>query len=65
MADNANHTPIAPAVSDQRGLSQFLFVTAGIAIILGGLWTLYMGDAPYHPNEVTQSIGGMSLTVYE
>jgi hypothetical protein len=35
--------------TERRGLSQVVFVMIGLGIILGGLWTLYMGDAPYHP----------------
>ena len=46
---------------DQRGISQAVFVLIGILIIVAGLWTLYMGDAPYHP-EVTGSESGDSLT---
>lgn len=30
-------------------VSQVLFVLIGLGIITGGLWTLYMADAPYHP----------------
>jgi hypothetical protein len=37
--------------TDTRGLSQVVFVLGGIAIIVGGLWMLYMGDAPYHPQD--------------
>ena len=35
----------------QRGVSQAVFVFVGLGIILGGLWYLYMGDAPYHPAD--------------
>lgn len=37
--------------TDRRGFSQVVFVMIGLGIILGGLWTLYMGDAPYHPED--------------
>ncbi len=33
--------------------SQVMFVTVGLAIIVGGSWSLYMSDAPYHPVEDT------------
>lgn len=56
-------TPSAPR--DYRGFTQVLFVSAGMLIIVGGLWTLYMGDAPYHPNEVSQFDGGMTTSVVE
>lgn len=41
-------------------LSQTLFVLVSITIIVGGLWTLYMGDAPYHP-EVSATQGEIFL----
>lgn len=34
-----------------RGVSQAIFIIVGLGIILGGLWYLYMGDAPYHPTD--------------
>ncbi len=41
---------------DRRGITQFLFVISGVGIIVGGLWSLYMGNAPYHPEDtVTRS----------
>ena len=51
----------APAGDGDRALGQFFFVAIGLAIIIGGLWSLYMGDAPYHP-EITGSDSGMVLT---
>lgn len=33
--------------------SQTMFVLTGLAIIAGGLWNLYMSDAPYHPKVVS------------
>ena len=39
------------AARDDRGFSQAIFVLAGLGIIAAGLWTLYMGDAPYHPDD--------------
>jgi len=41
-------------------LSQALFVLAGLAIIAGGIWTLYMSNAPYHP-EVGMTGGEVFL----
>ncbi|MGJ8555859.1 MAG: hypothetical protein ACSHW6_02380 [Sulfitobacter geojensis] len=32
-------------------MSQVFFILTGLAIIAGGIWTLYMGDAPYHPQD--------------
>ncbi|KIN75336.1 hypothetical protein Z945_165 [Sulfitobacter noctilucae] len=34
-----------------RGLSQTIFILISLAIIGGGVWTLYMSDAPYHPQD--------------
>lgn len=40
-----------PSVArDDRGLSHFVFIAVGVAIVVGGLWMLYMADAPYHPS---------------
>ncbi|MEP5731534.1 MAG: hypothetical protein ABJL67_19420 [Sulfitobacter sp.] len=45
-----------PAKPDARGWSQVVFVLIGVGIIAGGLWSLYMGNAPYHPEDnVTQN----------
>lgn len=46
MASNPN---AAPHPSDRR-VSEKVFIFVGLTIILGGLWMLYMGDAPYHPD---------------
>ncbi|WP_025055507.1 hypothetical protein [Sulfitobacter noctilucicola] len=48
--DNAAQTPSGS--KDRRGFSQIIFILIGLGIIGGGLWTLYMGDAPYHPEDV-------------
>ena len=37
--------------NDNKGVTQVIFVLAGLGIIAGGLWSLYMGDAPYHPQD--------------
>jgi len=29
--------------------SQMVFITVGLAIVIGGLWLLYDLDGPYHP----------------
>ena len=48
-------------MADKRGVAQFVFVLTGLVIIAGGIWTLYMADAPYHPqDQVTRD--GISLT---
>ena len=60
MTDRANHTPTPPAQADNRGLTTVLFVGISLVIILGGLWSLYMGDAPYHP-EVSRDGAGIQL----
>lgn len=56
MAREATNRTNVSTASDARGLSQVIFVAVGLTIIVGGLWMLYMGDAPYHP-EVTQAEG--------
>ena len=45
--------------TDQRGISQAIVVAVILAIITGGVWSLYMTDAPYHP-EVTRSENGIT-----
>ncbi|MCX7558066.1 hypothetical protein OS190_00700 [Sulfitobacter sp. F26204] len=46
--------------SQKKGFSQMVFVLIGLAIIAGGVWSLYMNDAPYHPeDQVTR--GSFSL----
>lgn len=53
-----DRTASAPQSGRDRGFSQFLFIAIGLAIIISGLWSLYMDEAPYHP-EVSQ--GGATL----
>jgi hypothetical protein len=48
------------AQNDTRGVSQAVFVAVTLMIITGGMWSLYMTDAPYHP-EVSQSDFGMTI----
>jgi hypothetical protein len=45
-----NHRP--STVPENRVLSQIAFFVIGLGIITGGIWSLYMGDAPYHPDDV-------------
>ena len=52
-----DRTAQGPDRGRDRGLSQFLFVAVGLAIIIGGLWTLYMDDAPYHPVVPVEGAG--------
>ncbi len=49
MTKNIVVTPTDAKMPQGRGLSQIMFVVIGLGIITGGLWTLYMADAPYHP----------------
>lgn len=46
-----------PRKSDKRVLSQVVFILIGVGIIVGGLWSLYMGDAPYHPEDAVTRNG--------
>lgn len=32
-----------------RGMSQTIFILVALGIIIAGGWSLYMDDAPYHP----------------
>ncbi|MGC1505214.1 MAG: hypothetical protein WA782_13880 [Sulfitobacter sp.] len=51
-----------PAETDRnRGVAQVIFVLTGLAIIIGGIWSLYMADAPYHPQDQV-SRDSVSLT---
>jgi len=45
---NVGRTPSAKM--DDRAVSQVVFVAVGLAIVVGGLWLLYQGNAPYHPD---------------
>ena len=55
-----DRTATAPGNGRERGVSQFLFIVIALAIIIGGLWSLYMNDAPYHP-EVSQGNAGITV----
>ncbi|MBM1632739.1 hypothetical protein JQV27_10845 [Sulfitobacter mediterraneus] len=46
--ENVGRTPSAEM--DDRTVSQMVFVAVGLAIVVGGLWLLYQGNAPYHPD---------------
>lgn len=35
--------------SGNRGVTQVIFILVALGIIIAGGWSLYMGDAPYHP----------------
>lgn len=48
---NLQEKVAARTAPDRRGISQLIFVLVGIGIISGGLWSLYMADAPYHPQD--------------
>ena len=49
MNRQAQNLPTSSDKNTDRGLSQVVFVLVGLGIIAAGLWTLYMGHAPYHP----------------
>tara|TARA_R110002094_G_scaffold164703_1_gene148773 strand:- start:361 stop:552 length:192 start_codon:yes stop_codon:yes gene_type:complete len=34
---------------ENRGITQMVFILVALGIIIAGGWSLYMGDAPYHP----------------
>jgi hypothetical protein len=50
MSTNAKGSVAAPDNSGNLGRSQAIFVGVGLAIIFGGLWLLYGGSGPYHPD---------------
>ena len=43
---NVGRTPSAEM--DDRTVSQMIFVAVSLAIVVGGLWMIYQGNAPYH-----------------
>lgn len=49
MDTKAKDTPTAPARDLGTGRSQLVYVAVGLSILLGGLWSLYSADGPYHP----------------
>lgn len=54
---NTTHVPVRDPM-DGRGVSQLIFVAVTLAITMGGVWSLYMGDAPYHP-EISRLDSGI------
>lgn len=60
MTQRAKDTAQPSKRADNTALTTVLFVGIGMVIILGGLWSLYMADAPYHP-EVTRDGTGIQL----
>jgi len=50
MAENVKTAHVEKTKSDNLTLSHLIFVAIGTAIIVGGLWFLYLGDGPYHPD---------------
>lgn len=60
MTRNGKASPTTPLSRDRRGISQFIFICVVLAIIVGGIWSLYMDNAPYHP-EVTRTDNGITL----
>lgn len=63
MNANANSKTPMQAKDAALGRSEVIFVAAGLAIILGGLWLLYTGTGPYHPDvpvseNITQAVTG-------
>ena len=47
QSDTSTTRPKTPAVGSR--FSHAVFVTVGLAIVVGGLWLLYDLSAPYHP----------------
>jgi hypothetical protein len=57
--NKANNTNVPlPNAMDGRGVSQMIFVAVTLAITIGGIWSLYMADAPYHP-EISRLDSGI------
>jgi hypothetical protein len=48
-----------PVASDPRIISQAIFIAFSLIVSAGGVWSLYMADAPYHP-EVSQAAFSMT-----
>ena len=62
---NTNVDTKAPQQADQAtvGRSEFVAMAIGLAIIVGGLWLLYGGTGPYHPDvpvseKIVQGVAG-------
>lgn len=49
---NTNVDSKAPRQADEAtfGRSEIVAMAIGLTIILGGLWLLYSGTGPYHPD---------------
>jgi hypothetical protein len=50
MNNQPKTSPSGPVKSSDLTRSHLIFVAVGLAIIVGGLWLLYVSDAPYHPD---------------
>lgn len=49
MTTSTKEKTTATGQKPERDVGQFVFITVGLAIVLGGLWLLYGGSGPYHP----------------
>ncbi len=50
MSTKTNESNSARSNDSDLGRSQVIFMAVGVGIILGGLWLLYSGTGPYHPD---------------
>ena len=62
---NTNADNKAPLQADEPtvGRSEIVVMAVGLSIILGGLWLLYSGTGPYHPDlpvseNIVQGVAG-------
>ena len=61
MSTKASPRHDSTGQSGDKTVSQVIFVTVALVIILAGVWTLDLGEAPYHPDDsVSRSDYGMS-----
>ena len=50
MNTNTDSKASQPAEEAAVGRSEVVAMAVGLGIILGGLWLLYSGTGPYHPD---------------
>lgn len=57
MNTNADSKATQPADEPTVGRAEIVAMAVGLSIILGGLWLLYNGTGPYHPDvPISESI---------
>ncbi|MGJ8615882.1 MAG: hypothetical protein ACSHWS_03515 [Sulfitobacter sp.] len=49
MKQQTKTTIVPSSKIEGSNRSQTVFITVGLAIVVGGLWLLYDLDGPYHP----------------